>query len=160
MRLYEIDEAIEKAFEACLDPETGEIINEAAYDRFQDLQMEREVKLEGVALYVKNLKAEEVALKAEVDALTKRKEATARKAQGLKAWLEVALQGEKLKTPRVVAYTQKAKDKTVIDDATLIPDAFVKIERTPVKTKIQEAIKGGLTVPGAHLEPGTAFIIK
>ena len=66
--LYDIDQAILD----CVDMETGEILDS---DRLTALQMEREAKLEGVALWVKDLKAEADAVKAEADKLTARKKA-------------------------------------------------------------------------------------
>ena len=58
MKLYEIDAAIME----CIDLETGEIVDA---DRLTALQMEREQKLENVALWIKDLDAEAKALKAE-----------------------------------------------------------------------------------------------
>ena len=51
MKLYEIDEQILN----CIDAETGEIIDA---DMLNALQMERDAKIEGVALWIKDLKAE------------------------------------------------------------------------------------------------------
>ena len=56
--LYDIDQDILD----CVDLETGEILDTEKLDA---LQMEREAKLEGVALWVKDLRAE-----AEADGLT------------------------------------------------------------------------------------------
>ena len=52
MNIYDID----KAIEACVDTETGEIIDGEKLDA---LQMERAAKIEGVACWVKNLPAYE-----------------------------------------------------------------------------------------------------
>ena len=73
--LYEIDAAIL----AAVDQETGEILDTEKLDA---LQMEREAKLEGVALWVKDLKAEADAVKAEADKLTARKKALENKIEG------------------------------------------------------------------------------
>ena len=51
MKLYEIDEAIL----GCIDTETGEVIDP---ERLTALQMERTEKIEGVALWIKDIKAE------------------------------------------------------------------------------------------------------
>ena len=51
MTLYEIDNAIL----GCVDDETGEVID---FDKLDKLTMQREQKLEGAALAVKNLTAE------------------------------------------------------------------------------------------------------
>ena len=66
--LYDIDQEIL----ACIDDETGEILD---VEKLDALQMERERKLEGVALWVKDLKAEAAAVKEEADKLTARKKA-------------------------------------------------------------------------------------
>ena len=90
--LYDIDQEILD----CVDMETGEILDSEKLDA---LQMEREQKLEGVALWIKDLNAEAEAVKAEADKLTARKRALDNKITGLKMWLLTALDGEKLKTP-------------------------------------------------------------
>ena len=66
--LYEIDQEILD----CVDLETGEILDSAKLDA---LQMERERKLEGVALWVKDLNYEAQMVKEEADKLTARKRA-------------------------------------------------------------------------------------
>ena len=65
MILYEINEQIIAAFDEAIDPETGELIDEEAYDRLNQLQENFEEKVENLALYVKDLKAQALALKAE-----------------------------------------------------------------------------------------------
>ena len=76
MTLWEIDQGIM----ACLDAETGEIIDP---EMLTALSMEREAKLENVACWIKNLRAEAAAIKAEKDALAKREKAAAKKAEDL-----------------------------------------------------------------------------
>ena len=61
MKLYEIDEQIL----GCIDAETGEIIDA---DMLNALQIERDAKIENVALWIKDLKAEAEAYKAEKQA--------------------------------------------------------------------------------------------
>ena len=68
MSLYHIDQAIL----ALVDPETGEIMDGEAFDQ---LQMERETKLENIALWIKNLKAENAAIRQEEKALAERRKA-------------------------------------------------------------------------------------
>ena len=59
VKLWEIDERIRE----CVDPETGEIIDDAALDA---LTIAREQKVEGVALWAKELSYEVEALKAKI----------------------------------------------------------------------------------------------
>ena len=56
MTIYEIDQSIME----CVDLETGEIID---IDKLNELELEREKKLENVACWIKDLKAEAEALK-------------------------------------------------------------------------------------------------
>ena len=115
--LYDIDAAIL----ACVDPETGEIFDPEQLDA---LQMERAQKLEGVALWIKDLKAEAEAVKAEADKLNARKKAIDNKVESLKTWLLYALGGEKLKTARCNVY-QTHSQKVVIDDEKAMIDMLM-----------------------------------
>ncbi|MBQ1790816.1 MAG: siphovirus Gp157 family protein, partial [Oscillospiraceae bacterium] len=110
--LYEIDAAIL----AAVDQETGEILD---VEKLDALQMEREQKLEGVALWVKDLKAEAAAVKEEADKLNARKKALDNKIDGLKAWLLRALDGGKLKTPRCNVYQTHSQRVAVADEPKL-----------------------------------------
>ena len=67
MTLYEIDQKLLD----CIDLETGEILNE---ERLNELQMERNEKLEKVALWIKELKAEAETIEESVNDTKKRLE--------------------------------------------------------------------------------------
>lgn len=58
MNLYEIDARIMEAFEAAVDEETGEIVNEEAYAALDALQEARDEKIENVLLWIKDLKSD------------------------------------------------------------------------------------------------------
>lgn len=154
MNLYEIDQAIL----ACIDPETGELIDEAA---LVSLQMERADKIRNVALWVKNLNASVVALKAERDAFDERMKAAQKKADGLKKYLANALQGQKFSTDECTVSFRRSAAVTVFDEAAL-PAEYVaeKISKTPDKAAIKAAIKSGIEVPGAVLVDNLRVQIK
>lgn len=160
--LYDIDAAILD----CVDQETGEILDPEKLDA---LQMEREQKLEGVALWIKDLKAEAEAVKAEADKLTARKKAVENKIDGLKQWLLYALNGEKLKTPRCNVYQTHSQRVTVADEAELIsflqtlkePEKFLRFKDPELKKDdIKKALKEGYEIPGAVLEETESVVIK
>ena len=65
MNLYEIN----KEMLGCWDAETGEILDEA---RLDELQIERDEKIENIACWIKNLRAEKDALKAEKEVFAQR----------------------------------------------------------------------------------------
>lgn len=70
--LYEIDAAIS----GCIDAESGEIIDT---ERLDNLLIERSKKLEGVALWIKNLESDAAAIKAEKNTLDRRMKAAEKK---------------------------------------------------------------------------------
>lgn len=145
MTLWEIDQGIM----ACLDAETGEIIDP---EMLTALSMEREAKLENVACWIKNLRAEAAAIKAEKDALAKREKAAAKKAEDLENWLVQALGGQAFNTAKCAVGFRKSSRVDVLDKS-IIPEAFMKAktEYSPDKNAIAAAIKAGQEVSGCVL---------
>lgn len=153
MKLFEIDEAIMN----CLDAETGEIIDAEQLDK---LQMERDAKIENVALWIKDLKAEVEALKAEKMAFAERQKVAENKMESLKKWLVYALDGEKFKTTRA-SVTFRATEAVEIPDIYKVDENFLKYKEPEAdKTAIKKAIKAGQEVAGATLVKNTSVIIK
>ena len=160
--LYDIDAAIL----ACVDQETGEIFDPEQLDA---LQMERAQKLEGVALWIKDLKAEAEAVKAEADKLNARKKAIDNKVESLKTWLLYALGGEKLKTARCNVY-QTHSQKVVIDDEKAMIDMlmsspfgekFLRMKEPEIdKNALKDSLKQGYEYEFAHLEETESIVIK
>ena len=160
--LYDIDQDILN----CVDLETGEILDTEKLDA---LQMEREAKLEGVALWVKDLKAESAAVKEEADKLTTRRKAIDNKIESIKTWLVHALDGEKLKTPRCNVYQTHSQRVAVADEPALInflqtleePEKFLRFKDPELKRdEIKKALKDGTIIPGAELEETESVVIK
>ena len=160
--LYDIDQDILD----CVDMETGEIID---LEKLNALQMERERKLEGVVLWIKDMKAEATAVKEEADKLTARKRALDNRMEKLKEWLVIALNGEKLKTPRCNVYQTHSQKVSVADEPKLVsflqtledPDRFLRFKDPELrKDEIKKALKDGLFIPGAMLEDTESVVIK
>ena len=158
MKLYEIDSAIYE----CIDAETGEIID---IDKLNNLMMERDAKIEGVACWIKDLKAEAEALKNEKQALAERQRVAENKAESLKKWLAYALQGKKFKTTKCAISFRKSEAVEVTDEGlnNLMKehDELLTYKAPePNKTAIKQAIKDGLNVPGVQLVQNVSTIIK
>ena len=158
MTIYEIDQAIME----CVDLETGEIIDTEQLDK---LQMERDAKLENVACWIKDLKAEAEALKNEKQALAERQRVAENKAESLKKWLAYALQGEKFKTSKCAISFRKSEAVEVTDEGlnNLMKehDELLTYKAPePNKTAIKQALKDGLNVAGVQLVQNTSTIIK
>ena len=157
--LYEINRALEEAFEAAIDPETGEI-NEEAYAVFEKLQQDKTDKLEGIALWIKNLKADAEAYKAEKESFAQKQKYAENKAERLKAFLASVLDGQKFKTDRVTV-SYRASATVEIDDMSTIPVEFTVAQEPKIdKAAIKDALKAGVAVPGAHLEEKSNIQIK
>ena len=160
MKLYEIDNAILE----CIDFETGEIID---IDKLNALQIERETKIENVALWIKDLKAEAEAIKAEKLALAERQRVAENKAESLKKWLAFALNGEKFKTARC-AISFRATESVEVTEEGLEnlmrggkDELLTYKDPEPNKKAIKEAIKtDGLNIQGVQLVQNVSTIIK
>lgn len=156
--LYEIDNEIL----SCVDLETGEIIDT---ERLDALQMEREKKVEEVACWIKDLKAEAEAIKAEKQILADRQKAAENKAESLKRWLAYALNGEKFKTAKCAVSFRKSESVEVTEEGL---EALMKghdelltyKKPEPNKTAIKQAINDGLSVAGVQLIQNVSTIIK
>ena len=150
--LYDIDNDIL----ACVDEETGEV----DIDKFDALNMERTEKLEGMALWVKDLKAEADAIRAEEKALAERRQAKERKAESIKQYLEKVLAGQKFETSRAVCSFRKSQ-KVEITDLDKIPDDYLRYSQpTADKAAIKAAIKDGISIEGAELVDSVSMTIK
>lgn len=151
--LYEIDRAILEV----IDLETGEILDT---DRLEQLQLQREQKLEGIALYIKTLAAEAAAIKAEEDALAERRKAKENRAKSLKAYLSNALAGEKFETARVRLSFRKSTSLEITDELALLSwlekngkDDCIKYKLPEIRgSEVTKLIKAGEEVPGAALQ--------
>lgn len=142
--LYEIDEEILN----CVDMETGEIID---VERLGQLQLAREDKVEGIALWIKNLLSDADAIKSEEEKLAQRRKANENKAKNLKEYLSKFLNGQKFKTPKVSISYRKSESVEVTDISKLDDDYLKFAEPTVDKTKVKKALKAGTVLQGVSL---------
>ena len=98
MKLYEINAALEALLEQ-VDEETGELTCDM--EQLEALSLERDEKLEGLALYCKNAAAEAEAIKAEEKTLAERRKRLENRAERARTFLSEQLCGEKFTTPKV-----------------------------------------------------------
>ena len=148
---------IEEAIMDCVDMETGEIID---IDRLDQLQMDRDTKIETIALYIKNLLSDAAGIKAEKDNLAQRQKVAENKANSLKKYLSGYLAGQKFSTSRVAISFRKSESVN-IKDSTAIPNEYLKYkDPEPDKTAIKSVLKSGKAVPGAELVQNQNIQIK
>ena len=155
MTIYEIDQAILDT----IDEETGEIID---LDRLNALEMERDKKIGNVACWIKDLKAEAEAIKAEKQALDKRQKAAENKAESLKTWLQTVLEGEKFKDSRCSISYRKSEKVVFAEDFAYVtlPDSMKKVTVEPKKTEIKDYLKTGATIEGVTLVENSSIQIR
>lgn len=142
--LYEIDEEILN----CVDMETGEIID---VERLGQLQLAHNDKVEGIALWIKNLLSDANAIKEEEDKLAQRRKVNENKAKNLKEYLSKFLNGQKFKTPKVSISYRKSESVEVSDISKLDDDYLKFAEPTVDKTKVKKALEAGVMLQGVEL---------
>ena len=163
MRLYDIDKALEEAIERAFDPETGELIDETAMEDIAALQLARDQKIEGIALWVKNLTAEAEALKKEKDAFAAREKAAKNKAERLKGYLAYALAGQKFKTDKVAISYRTSESVIFTDEIDIeqLPEEYLRRSAPELdKTAVKEALKAGEVIEGLALQKRQSIQIK
>jgi hypothetical protein len=144
MNLFEIDAEILN----CVDVETGEIFD---IDKFEELEMTRDAKIENICLWIKNLKAEAEALKAEKDAFYARQKAAENKMESLKQYISTYLEGSPFKSTKVQVSFRKS-EVLDIEEGAAIPDEYLKFKEPDVdKTALKKAVKEGLSLVGVSV---------
>ena len=143
MNLYEINNAMQE----CINLETGEIDLEL----FEKLQLEKDEKIENIALWIKNLSSDVESMENEKKAFEERIKACKNKVSSLKTYLEMVLNGEKFQTSRCSITFRKSKSIEVTDISKLEKNYLKYAEPTADKTAIKKAIESGVTVVGASL---------
>lgn len=161
MTLYEIDQQIANL----IDPETGEVLD---FEAFAELQMDRDQKIENMALWVKEMTANAKAIKDEVEQLTKRKRSLEANADRLKKYIAQALDGQKFQTPRV-SISYRKSTALEVDNAEELGtwlntsghvDLVVYQPPTIDKRGVTALIKAGEDVRGASLVERQSLTVR
>lgn len=166
MKLYEINAEIEKLFDFgadeetyLVDPDTGEVFFGTADTLFNQLALEWDNKIEGIALLIKNNLAEAELIRAEEQALAARRRAKENAAARLKEFLAYELDGTKFETAKVKISYRKSKS-VVITDESRIPPQYLRIKTEPDKAGMKAILEAGSEIPGAQLIEKNGIIIK
>lgn len=163
MTLYEIDKNIKAVIEDGFVADEDGVITFEAGD-LDNLQAQLEDKLENIALYIKNLKADITALKDEETMLKARRATKENKVQWLEQYITSYLKQNNMKnldTPRVYASIRQS-EAVVVDEVDKLPAEYVtiKTEAKPDKKAIKQALKAGIEIEGAKLVQNDNLNIK
>ena len=146
----------DKAIETCMD-EDGNVIDAElkAY-----LEEYRDEAIEGIAMGIKEAKAEAEAIKAEENALAQRRKVRENKASGLTKYLSDYLAGRKFSTPKV-AISYRKSEAVEIADLNAVPDEFLAPQPPKVdKVGLKKAVKGGAVIEGVTIVEKQNILIK
>lgn len=145
---------------------------EAWFDTLTGIEEEFEVKAENVAAYIKGLKAETDALKAEETALNRRRKAKENQMERMKAYLLENMQlinRQKIDTPKAKLSIRNNAESVQFDDENDFitrcelagADDFLRYKKPEIdKTEVKAALKRGDLIEGARLIRTQSLIIK
>ena len=141
----------------CIDVDTGEF-DEAM---FEGLRIERDKKIENIALWVLEDEAMAKNIKEQENKLKERRETLLQRIEKRKEFLRYIAEGKKLKTDRVTVSYRKSDAVKIVNEE-IIPPEFkaVKTSYSVCKDEIKKALKAGQAVNGAELESRISTIVK
>ena len=148
--LYELDAQL-RNFDLDIDEETGEILNA---DELEAIELARDTKIENIALFIKNLKSDAEAYKKEKEAFYKKEQQATKKAEYLREYLQMFLNGDKFKSDRV-NITYRASESVAIDPLQIDNDFLAQnnwlVAQAPKidKMALKKALKDGVEIRGA-----------
>ena len=153
MKLFEINEELENL----IDYETGEVLDIEAYE---NLKMERQDKLQNIALLYKNCKSDYDQLDELVKEYTARRNSCKKTMEWAKTTLETELKGEKLTDEKKRFTTYYHSSTSTKTNMEILPDEWKKTTVAPMTKEIGEALKRGEKIEGAWLEENQSLVIK
>jgi len=158
MELFLINQKM-KLLQAFLEDQEAADDEKTIAQMLADCALLKEEKILNSGYLYKGLMAEAAAIHEEEKKLADRRHGLEAKAETLKRILYIYCEGNKYSDPRVVISFRKSEAVDVWAEDRL-PDEFFKIERTPKKAEIKEALKKGFTVSGARLVTNNHIQIK
>ena len=163
INLYDIDSRLNELLENSVDPDTGELLIDP--EELEALQMERDTKVENIALYIKNIKALAEDIKAEEDNLAARRKVLTNKAERLSSYLNDALAGQPFMTARVDIRYRKSNslqlDDSFVEWAMANNSELLRYKQPePDKKAITASLKAGETIPYANIVERLNMTIK
>lgn len=151
--LYEISSELA----SLVNPETGEIQD---FDRFEALNMQRDSKIENMALWYKNLISDAAQYKEEKDKFAALEKAAKNKADSLKRYIDTFLSGTPFKTTRIqIRYLKSSR--VVVDHPEEVEKTYLRYPEPEVNREaVKAALAAGQTVSGCHIEESQNINIK
>lgn len=164
MNLYEIDERLMYAVEHGFDSETGEIVEGTDLEALiNEVEMQLDTKLENIACFIKNLKADAEALKQEKLNLAQRQKVVENKAERLQNYLSTFLQAKeipKFETPKCKVSFRKSTTVNITDEKKIPKKYLTVVKETKIdKNELKKYLKTN-ECEGANLVENQNIQIK
>lgn len=130
---------------------------------------ELQAKIENYGYVICELESFVDAIKAEEERIIKRRKINESRLGWIKEWLKKNMEAcgiSKVECPAFTVALQNNPQSVVVDSVLDIPGAYMRTppivipESVPDKKLIAEALKTGLSVPGAHLTQTQRLVIK
>lgn len=163
MKLYELTEAYQNVWNLVENEDTDLALIENA---LKTVEGEIQTKVGNIAIFIRNLDVEAKLIKEEEDRLKSRRQAIENKRDGIKQYLQFAMEQvglEKVKTPTHTVAIQANPAALQIIDPDAIPQRFLTLvpEHYEARKKdITDALKAGEEVPGCELSRGRSLRIR
>lgn len=147
MNLYQLSQeavAMESLMEEWALAHDGDITKFPLIEELEELEGAKEDKALSLGVWHKNLVAEESAIKAEMDALMKRRKSLQNKADRIKDALQnFLIPGTKYSNARCVIGWRKSTSVNVLVEPASLPEEFQNVSVTANKTAIKDALMSG-----------------
>lgn len=143
-----------------VNTQTGEVLN---IEYLNNLKMEYDEKLETCALYIKNLRNDIAAYKAEKERLTNAIEIMEKKEERMKQYIADNMPERKpFSTARCTISFRRSEALEVVKDFDLsqLPEEAIRTKKEVNKDALKELIKSGKTYNGASIETRNNVQIK
>jgi hypothetical protein len=165
MRIYEIEEEIQKVLDAfeqgieeAVNEETGEVKSLADY--LEELNATKETKINNLGCYCKNTQYLIDGLKAEKKNLDERMKVAQKKLDSAMEYLKTVTEGKKYETPQFTVSYRKSQSVEIKDGADIPPEFLVPQEPKADKKALKKAMKDGAVFEGISLVEKVNMSVK
>lgn len=166
MTLYELTNEQQYLYDLiasgqAVNEETGEV-DETVLEQIELTEKDIDKKIEGTAIFIKQLEADAEALKQEKLRLEKRQKTLVNTAERLRKNLlrNMVAQGKKIFSTTKAGINIRDDEYVNIYDENKIPEQYVRVKKEISKVDIKNAIKAGQEVAGAEIAIRKNIMIK
>lgn len=165
--LFDIDERIMQLItldeSEIVDPETGEVLIDV-FEELDNLSMQRNDKILGIARYIDALKRESDLLKEKAEQLKERAKVKENKLERLKEYVKnsmITFDTKKIEDETVTVKLNSTKVVIVLDE-NQIPEEYLNtvVKVQPDRRKILADLKLGKAIPGAELGESKTIMVR